>query len=56
MPLSVPEAIKKGQCSVLRLNEEINTIVSIYVGQNHKVINKPERISEKPGLLILKNQ
>jgi hypothetical protein len=56
MPLSVPEAIKQGQCSVLGPNEEINTLVSIYAGQNHKIINKPERISEKPELLIFNNQ
>jgi hypothetical protein len=56
MPLSVPEAIKQGQGSVLGPNEEINTIVSIYAGQNHRLLNRPERISEKAELLIIKNQ
>lgn len=53
MPLSVPEAIKQGQCSVLGSNEEINTIVSIYAGEKQKGNEEPGRISEKPELVIL---
>ena len=33
MPLSVTEAIRAGQCSVLEPGEEINTTVHIYAGE-----------------------
>lgn len=34
MPLSVNEAKAMGQCSVLEPNEELNTVVCIYAGEN----------------------
>jgi hypothetical protein len=34
MPLSVTEAIRAGQCSILEPGEEINTTVYIYAGEN----------------------
>ncbi len=36
MPLSVNAAKAINQCSVLEPDEEINTIVSIYAGENYK--------------------
>jgi hypothetical protein len=56
MPLSVPEAIKQKQCSVLGPNEEISTIVSIYAGEKQKANEEQGKISEKPELVILKNR
>jgi hypothetical protein len=48
MPLSVRDAIKEGQCSVLEPNEEINTIVSIYAGEKPEDNPLSGKISEKP--------
>ena len=38
MPLSVNEAKLMGQCTVLEPNEEINTTVRIYAGENKSII------------------
>lgn len=34
MPVSVNEAMSIGQCTVLKSNQEINTLVTIYAGEN----------------------
>jgi len=34
MPISVNDAIKLNQCSVLKPNEELNTVVKIYAGSH----------------------
>lgn len=56
MPLSVPEAIKQRQCSVLGPNEEINTIVSIYAGEKPEGNQVPAEKYEKSEVINLKNQ